>query len=87
MLIIYHVWHANAWYLAVSHDGFPGNQNRNRNLKISKALFKSQAQQSTSLFTNLPTYFDWILASLIYIYHRSNVYSIGQMKVIKYVPR
>jgi len=31
------------------------NRNRNRNLKISKALLKSQAHQGTSLFTSAAT--------------------------------
>ena len=31
------------------------NRNRNRNLKTSKALLKSQAQQGTSLFTSAAT--------------------------------
>src|SRR6218665_2389134 len=32
------------------------NRNRNRNLKTSKALLKSQAHQGISLFTNVATY-------------------------------
>src|SRR6218665_3417832 len=40
---------------SASKGELSGNRNRNRNLKTSKALLKSQAHQGTSLFTSAAT--------------------------------
>src|SRR6218665_1118098 len=44
-----------AWWGFASKGDRQRNRNRNRNLKTSKALFRSQEHQGTSLFTSAVT--------------------------------